>query len=275
MDGSIGIMDGGMDMNYKKTYKPAIGYTKLCEIGKSSCKRLEFGMVELNKGDSVTIDTEGKEFAFVFLFGHADVQVGDVSWKNVGGRSNVFEGPAHTVVVPAHQSVTFTGLDHVKIGVCDTPSEKPFEPQWLKPDNVKVMTLGEPPFLRDCHMIVDERCNANYLTVGESFVEPGNWAGFPGHKHDEDHMPAESVAEEIYYFLFDPEQGYALQSLYTADGEIDETYRVKGNDLTEFPRGYHATCGIPGYKTYILWLMAGDVQGIHRVNDPEHEWVIK
>ena len=42
-------------MNYKKTYKPAIGYTKLCEIGKCSCKRLEFGMIELNAGDSVSV----------------------------------------------------------------------------------------------------------------------------------------------------------------------------------------------------------------------------
>jgi 5-deoxy-glucuronate isomerase len=96
-------------MNYKKTYIPAIGYTKLCEIEKCSCKRLEFGMIELNAGDSVTIETEGKEYAFIFVFGHADVKVGDVEWKNVGGRMNVFEGPAHSVCVPRNSTVTFTG----------------------------------------------------------------------------------------------------------------------------------------------------------------------
>ena len=42
-------------MNYKKTYTPNIGYTKLCEMDKCSCKRLEFGIIELNAGDSVTI----------------------------------------------------------------------------------------------------------------------------------------------------------------------------------------------------------------------------
>lgn len=262
-------------MNYKKTYTPQIGYTKLCEIGKCSCTRLEFGIVELNTGDSVTIETQNKEYAFIFLFGHADVQVGDITWKSVGDRMSVFEGAAHSVVVPRNSTVRITGIDHVKIGVCDTPTEKDFAPEWRKPEQVRIVPLGEPPFKRDAHMIIEGTSNADYLTIGESFVEPGNWAGFPGHKHDEDNMPAESIAEEIYYFLFDPEQGYAIQSLYTRDGEIDETYRVKGDDLTEFPRGYHATCGIPGYKTYILWLMAGDVQGIHRVNDPDHEWVIK
>lgn len=262
-------------MNYKKTYTPSIGYTKLCESGKCSCNRLEFGMIELNRGDCVTIETGDKEYAFVFLFGHADVQTGECDWKNVGGRQNVFEGPAHTVYVPRDSSVTFTGCDHVRIGVIDTPTDKHSLPQWKKADEVNVITLGKEPWKRDFHNLVDGNTNANNLTVGESFVEPGNWAGFPGHKHDEDNMPAECVAEEIYYFLFDKEQGFGFQALYTADNEIDVAYRVKNNDLTEFPRGYHLTETAPGYKMYILWLMAGDIQGIHRTNDPAHEWVLE
>ncbi len=261
-------------MNLKKSYVPTIGYTKLCEIDKCSCKRLEFGIIELNQGDSVTIDTQEKEYAFIFMFGNADVKVGDNHWEQVGKRTNVFEGPAHTVYVPRRSTVTFTGCNHVRIGVIDTPTDKDSQPQWRKPEEVKIMTLGDTPMKRDAHFLIDGDTNADYLTIGESFVEPGNWAGYPGHKHDEDNMPAESVAEEIYYFLFDQEKGYGFQSLYTRDGEIDETYRVKNNDLVEFPKGYHLTQTAPGYKMYILWLMAGDVQGIHRTNDPDHDWVL-
>ena len=262
-------------MNYKKTYTPAIGYTKLCEIGKCSTKRLEFGMIELEKGDSVTIETEGKEYAFVFLVGHADVQVGETTWKAVGERQNVFDGPAHSVYVPRNSTVTFTGCDHVQIGVIDTPTDKDSKPQWKKAEEVKVMTLGEQPWKRDFHSIINAETNADYLTIGESFVEPGNWAGYPGHKHDVNDMPREAAAEEIYYFLFDKEQGFGFQSLYTRDGEIDETYRVKNGDLVEFPKGYHLTQTAPGYKMYILWLMAGDVQGVYRTNDPDHEWILQ
>ena len=86
-------------------------------------------------------------------------------------------------------------------------------------------------------------------------------------------MPSECVAEEIYYFLFDPQQGFGVQCLYTADGEIDEAYRVKNDELVEFPYGYHTTVGAPGYNTYFLWLMAGQHQGFCRVNDPQHAWV--
>lgn len=262
-------------MSYKKTYAPQNGYTKLCEIGKSSCKRLEFGIIELDAQECVSIDTESKEYVFIFLTGHADVKTGTYEWKCVGGRENVFDGPCHSVYVPRNSTVVFTGCDHVKIGVIDTPTDKDSLPQLRTPSDVKVLPLGAAPWKRDCHIIIDGDSNANYLTVGESFVEPGNWAGYPGHKHDVDDMPRESVAEEIYFFLFDKEQGFGFQSLYTADGEIDETYRVKNNDLVEFPRGYHLTLGAPGYRTYILWLMAGDVQGIHRTNDPDHDWVLQ
>lgn len=88
-------------------------------------------------------------------------------------------------------------------------------------------------------------------------------------------MPTECIAEEIYYFLFDPKQGFAVQCLYTADGSLDEAYRVKNDELVEFPYGYHATVSTPGYQTYFLWLMAGDHQGFNRSSDPEHAWIEK
>ena len=130
--------------------------------------------------------------------------------------------------------------------------------------------------LKACKMgegTVQDALQEKVLTIGEAYITPGNWAGFPPHKHDVDNMPSEGVLEEIYYFLFDPQQGFGVQCLYTSDGEIDEAYRVKNDELVEFPRGYHTTVGAPGYNTYFLWLMAGKDQGFYRSNDPDHEWV--
>ena len=115
--------------------------------------------------------------------------------------------------------------------------------------------------------VVEKKCTS------EDDGAPSNWAGFPPHKHDEDNMPAECITEEVYYFLFDPNQGFAVQCLYTADGEIDEAYRVKNDELVEFPKGYHAAVSTPGYATYFLWLMAGEYQGFNRSNDPDHAWI--
>jgi 5-deoxy-glucuronate isomerase len=87
-------------------------------------------------------------------------------------------------------------------------------------------------------------------------------------------MPTECIAEEIYYFLFEPKQGFGVQCLYTSDGSVDEAYRVKNDELVEFPYGFHTTVSTPGYKTYFLWLMAGDYQGFNRSNDPDHAWIV-
>ena len=184
-----------------------------------------------------------------------------------------FGGKAYSVYIPRHKKVTFTGCEHVKIAVCDTPSEEDSEPQMLPPEHVTSSVLGVKPWERDTHFIIDGRSNAKNLCIGEAFITPGNWAGFPPHKHDEDRMPDEGILEEIYYFLFQPEQGFAVQCMYTKDREFDEAYRVKQDELVGFPKGYHTTVGAPGYNTYFLWLMAGEHQGFFRSNDPDHDWV--
>lgn len=260
-------------MNLKKSYVPKIGYTEICKSGECSLKMLDFGMVELMRGDSVTIETGEKEFAFIILGGHADFAFDETVWKNVGGRRSVFEGKATSVYMPRHKTLTITGCEHVKIAVCSTRVDEDSEPEIVGADRVRSVVLGVKPWERDTHFIIDGTTNAKRLTIGEAFVTPGNWAGFPPHKHDVDNMPQEGILEEIYYFLFQPEQGFAVQCAYTKDGEFDEAYRVLSDDLVEFPRGYHTTVGAPGYNTYFLWLMAGEHQGFFRSNDPDHDWV--
>ena len=160
----------------------------------------------------------------------------------------------------------------VKIAVCGTPIDVDTEPQAIRQADVRISRLGVKPWERVTSFNLDGTTNAKRLTVGEAWCTPGNWAGFPPHKHDEDNMPFEGVAEEIYYFLFQPEQGFAVQCMYK-EGKFDEAYRVKQDDLVEFPEGYHTTVSAPGYNTYFLWMMAGDHQGFYRSNDPQHDWV--
>ena len=260
-------------MNYKKTYTPRSGYTPLCKIGECSLKMLEFGIVELKSGESVTFATEDKEVAFIILGGKATFEFDDQKWENVGGRRTVFEGKAHSVYMPRNKTVKISTEWSVKIAVCGTPVDEDSEAEIITPERVRASVLGVKPWERDTHFIVDGGTNAKKLTIGEAFVTPGNWAGFPPHKHDVDNMPGEGVLEEIYYFLFQPSQGFGIQCMYTKDGEIDECYRVKSDDLVEFPKGYHTTVGAPGYNTYFLWLMAGEYQGFYRSNDPDHDWV--
>ncbi len=263
-------------MNFKKAYKPQKGYTPICKIGECSLKKLEFGIIELDAGETQSFRTEDKETAFIILEGHCDVKFDGRCFENVGNRNSVFENRrAESFYMPREQALEIVALDHLKIAVCATPVGEKTEPQVLREDHVVLKLLGEVPFQRETSFIIDGNSNAKILTIGEAYCTEGNWAGFPPHKHDEDNMPAECIAEEIYYFLFEPKQGFAVQCLYTSDGEIDEAYRVKNDELVEFPYGYHTTVSTPGYKSYFLWLMAGDHQGFNRSNDPEHDWIAK
>lgn len=261
-------------MNFKKKYIPKKGYTCVSKIGESTLKRLEFGIIELDGGESLDFYTEDKETAFIMLEGHCNVKTGDILYENVGNRMNVFENrKAESFYMPIDQNLTITALDHIKIAVCATPVDEKTEPRLLREDNVTLKLLGRVPFQRETSFIIDEKSGSKALTIGEAYCTEGNWAGFPPHKHDEDNMPKECIAEEIYYFLFNPEQGFGIQCLYTADGSIDEAYRVKNDELVEFPYGYHTTVSTPGYQSYFLWLMAGDYQGFNRSNDPIHDWI--
>ena len=259
-------------MNFKKAYKPAKGYTPICKIGECSLKKLEFGIIELDAGESIDFKTDDKEFAFIMLEGHCDVEVEGKKWENVGNRQTVFENrKAESIYMPIDTTCKLTALDHIKVAVCGTPVSEKTEPQVLREDHVVLKTLGRVPFERETSFLVDQNSNAKVLTFGDCYTAEGNWAGFPPHKHDEDNMPVECICEEIYYFLYNPSQGFGVQLLYTADGEIDEAYRVKNDELVEFPYGYHSTVSTPGYETYFLWLMAGDYQGFNRSNDPIHD----
>lgn len=261
-------------MNFKKAYRSANGYTPICKIGECSLKRLEFGIIELEANQSLTYHTQDKETAFIILEGHCNVCFGETKWENIGNRNSVFENrKAESFYMPKEQELEIIAIDHIKIAVCATPVDEKTEPQLLKEDHVVLKLLGDQPYRRETSFIIDGNSNAKILTVGEAYPTEGNWAGFPPHKHDVDNMPAECIAEEIYYFMFEPKQGFAVQCVYTSDGEIDESYRVKYDELVEFPYGYHTTVTTPGYKSYFLWLMAGDYQGFNRSSDPDHAWI--
>ncbi len=124
-------------MNYKKTYVPASGYTPLCKIGECSLKMLEFGIIELKKNESVVFETGENEVAFILLGGKADFAFDGTVWKDVGGRTNVFSGKAHSVYMPRHKTVTISTPWSVKIAVCGTPVGEDTEPEIITPDRVR------------------------------------------------------------------------------------------------------------------------------------------
>ena len=145
-------------------------------------------------------------------------------------------------------------------------------PQVLREDHVVLKLLGRVPFQRETSFIIDGNSNAKVLTIGEAYCTEGNWLASRLTSTTRTICPLSASPRKFTTSCLTP--GRALPcSACTPPTRSGRGYRVKNDELVEFPYGYHTTVSTPGYQTYFLWLMAGDYQGFNRSNDPEHDWV--
>ncbi len=261
-------------MNLKKSYVEKYGYERVVTDRNSPLTYTELDFLMLADGQSYTVSERGKEFALIVLRGKCSVKGENFNFDNVGKRLNVFDGPAEAVYVGKDTTFTVTGKGgDVKIAVCKAPAEMYFEPRYVPVEDIKTKDLGKGAYTRKAAFNLPETVGANLLYIGEFWVEDGNWASYPPHKHDVDNMPTEGFLDEIYYFEFDKPQGFGFQAVYSKEGDINEVYKVKSGDLVEIPKGYHPFTVAPGYKNYCLWIMAGKNRGIFCTSEEEHKWV--
>ncbi|MDO4858667.1 MAG: 5-deoxy-glucuronate isomerase [Thermoguttaceae bacterium] len=263
------------DYSYKKSWNKENGKSAVITFENSSLEMLEVDMLKLQPGDKKSYQEGGKEYGLLILGGQCSVVGSGFNFENIGKRANVFDGPATCVYIPGETAFTITGVTEVSIAVCKSVAGEGFEPKLINPEDVVIKDLGKPGWERQAHFILDERCPANLIYIGEAYVKGGQWASYPPHKHDDDNMPIEGVQEEIYYYEFDKPSGFGIQRVYTKEGDIDETYTVKSGDFVEIPRGYHPFCCAPGYNNYYLWIMAGENRGFHMTTEEGHKWLNK
>lgn len=261
-------------MSLHRRVPPSPGYTAMLEPG-DGLELLGFGLLRLNPGDRYETLSAQYETALVILGGRCSATAGGHSWAEVGAREDVFAGPAASLYVPAGVTWSVTAITALEVAVIRAPAEATgTDPVLIRPDEVVVHRRGRPGFAREVHDLIADNVPAERLVIGETFNAPGEWSSYPPHKHDVDRGELESVMEEFYYFRVDPRQGFGVQMIYTADGELDEAYRIQDGDLTLLPRGYHPVAAAPGYRVYYLWALAG-YQGrkLRPADDPAHAWV--
>ncbi len=262
-------------MNLKKTWNKAYGKSAVITKENSAMGMIEVDMLRLADGRTKKYSEQDKEYGIVILGGSCSIEGEGFSYKNIGKRKDVFDGPATCAYIPRNTVFTITAVGEVTIAVCKSPAKADFKPVLVNPEDVIIKDMGKPGWERQAHFILDERIDANLIYIGEAFVKGGQWASYPPHKHDDDNMPTEGFLEEIYYYDFKKPTGFGIQKVYTKEGDIDETYTVKSGDFVEIPRGYHPFGAVPGYDNYYLWIMAGENRGFFMTTDEDHEWLNK
>jgi 5-deoxy-glucuronate isomerase len=150
--------------------------------------------------------------------------------------------------------------------------------QAVTPEQAAVEIRGGGNSTRQINSIFPPGFNCHRLVAVEVYTPPGNWSSYPPHKHDLHRVDAkgnllEADLEEIYFYKFDPPQGYAIQRVYTSNGRLNETILAHNDEAVLVPEGYHPVGAAPGYSTYYLNFLAGSAQSLANADDPEHAWV--
>jgi 5-deoxy-glucuronate isomerase len=231
-------------------------------------------VVKLGAGERWERETGSDEVALVPLGGRCAIESGDQSWT-IGERANVFAGQPWALYLPRESAFAVTAEAPLELAVCAARAERRLEPKLVTPAEVKVEIRGAGNAARQINHIVEPSFPADRLLVVEVFTPSGNWSSYPPHKHDVHDMPREADLEEIYYYRIDPPDGFALQRLYTADGQTDAAYVIHDGDLLLVPEGYHTFAVPQGYTGYYLNVLAGDepVRTMQPSDDPAYAWL--
>jgi 5-deoxy-glucuronate isomerase len=232
-----------------------------------------FEVLALGNGVPARRHTGSREVCIVVIAGSCDVRSNHGAWLAIGGRSDPFSGLPEAAYLPPGTSFEISGTG--EFALCFAPAAAGAPARLLRGEHIIEETRGHGLQERTVRPILMADSPADSLLVCEVLTPAGHWSSYPPHKHDRQAMPAESLLEETYYHRIEPSQGFALQSVYTADRSLDETMTVRNRDTVLVPRGYHTVSAPPGYDLYYLNVMAGPVRSWAIHNDPDHEWMLR
>jgi 5-deoxy-glucuronate isomerase len=235
-----------------------------------------FEVLALSDGQRVRREPSQRELCIVVVSGSCDVRSEHGEWLGLGGRESPFAGPPDAAYLPPPAAFELTARSaEAEIGLCFAPAVRGTAARVLPAGDIVEEIRGYGAQQRTVRPILMATEPAEGLLVCEVITPGGNWSSYPPHKHDVDAMPRESLLEETYYHRISPDHGFALQRVYSADGELDETMSLRDRDTVLVPRGYHTVSAPPGYDLYYLNVMAGPTRAWAITNDPEHEWRLR
>lgn len=245
------------------------GLTRIVEHDKNPQVGLTFSVYRTSKSGSI-------------LFGDADLETAVLAFSGRGGlscegqtlefrRTNWIDQNPTVIHCCAGSSIEVHNPadDPLEVFVVQTPNRTPFAPRFYSTDQVGEEHRGKGILNDTCYRIVrlvfDDSNGPpeSRMVLGEVVNFPGRWSSYPPHHHPQ---------PEIYYYRFEPGQGYG-------HGELgDQVVKLEDGDLLVITAGnVHAQVSAPGYHMYYLWairhLEGNRYSGFQF--DPRHLWTLE
>lgn len=225
----------------------------------------------LNAGQTWSASTGGDEYAHVILGGVCTIRTGRGEYARVGRRPNVFSGMPYALYLPRGVDFEIEALtDGFEVASCWVPTDRDDEPVLVTPATSAIELRGGGNASRQINSILPPGFPCRRIVAVEVYTPGGNWSSYPPHKHDVDAPPGEVDLDEVYYFRMRAPEGYGFQRLYTADGSIDDTYKVEDGDLLLIHEGYHPFVTAYGYDAYYFNVLAGSRRSMAASDDPRY-----
>lgn len=232
---------------------------------------VHFAAHRLREGSMLRGDSGSNETALIVLGGSCQIQAGHKAVFDTAGRRDIWDdSPPHVVLLPPDTPYSVRARGEVHLAVAGAPAESGRPPRHIQPEEMLVEHRGEGHTYRRVQHLLPPSADAAKLILVEVYTPGGNWSSFPPHKHDTEDPPRESALEELYYFGVRPSTGFALQRVYTDDGELEEALSPGDGDLVLVPRGYHVVAATPGHECYYLNVMAGPSRAWNFTLDPAY-----
>lgn len=236
-------------------------------------------VIDLQAGESITVDSAGTEFLVLPLAGAATVRSSHDEVELVG-RVGVFDAVSDFAYVGLNGAATVTSTTGGRYAFPAARATRSLPFRYQAASDVAVELRGAGACSRQVNnFCTPDTFDADRLIACEVITPGGNWSSYPPHKHDEE-RDGETSLEEIYYYevAAGPSgPGVAYQRVYgTADRPIDVFAEVRSGDAVLIPHGWHGpSIAAPGYDLYYLNVMAGpgEERAWRICDDPAHAWV--
>lgn len=199
--------------------------------------------VKMEKGQSITLDSEQYEVGVIILSGTATIQTDEFVAENIGSRKDVFSGKPTAVYIPCETrfDIRATGYGTLEIALCKARTNHKGRAYLIQPEEVKEKVQGVLNWKRNIHeILVGEQTSR--LVIGETYGCPGDWAIYP-YKEDHEKM--------IFHFKLSPSQGARVKVMRTEDES--KAYFVQDDTTLLVQDTYLPVPEVEEAQVYYLW----------------------
>lgn len=230
---------------------------------------------DLTDGGRFAVGSDDRQHVVVVQRGAVVVEHADGTRTELGGRSDVFDGRASALRVPAAHRLDVTGIGTARLAVVSAPaSPDGTRPTVVRPDDVAVEHRGTGHWAREVHDVVTAGDGPGpHLVVGETFSRGGVWSSFPPHRHALDDGPRETHHAEVFHVRVEPPSGFAVLLDYPDDARPESARVLHDGDVVDDVVGFHSFACAGGHELYYLWALWGQEPVARFRTDERHAWV--